>query len=245
MNISLKTCLTNTLISILANNGPEYPAKHPSEFLEVLIDACGENTLAAAMYYLALNGIFDDAMAAGIDVETLTAKIQSKGFFKKAYASELAEILMEAYSPKNLKRAEHKKGSGFQQICNMGEGEWHFCWEGQADWHSDGGTAVCHGSGGAYLQVTDQKKLKKWLQNRLQNYPYSTLPQIKDVVSEYLSEKLDADFDDYCNEDDYYQPVAEDFEFDYYLTAACKSLGIIPDGFIYDGECDDWEPDTW
>lgn len=63
------------------------------------------------------------------------------------------------------------------------------------------------------------------------------------LVQEALRRYLDDKFDDYCTEDDYYQPVVEDFEAEECVKDWCKANGfqfISCDG---EGTDDGYEPD--
>lgn len=57
-----------------------------------------------------------------------------------------------------------------------------------------------------------------------------------------LAAFLDDEFEEYCTEDDYYQPVVEDFQIDYYVAEWCKIKGF--EMVSCDGEGDDggYEP---
>ena len=41
-----------------------------------------------------------------------------------------------------------------------------------------------------------------------------------------LQSWLDNDFEEYCTEDDYYPPVVEDYELDYYVKEWCEKHGF-------------------
>jgi hypothetical protein len=57
-----------------------------------------------------------------------------------------------------------------------------------------------------------------------------------------LGKYLDGEFEEYCTCDDYYQPVVEDFEIDYYVKEWCKKNGFIVVSCEGDGYDDGYEP---
>ena len=50
--------------------------------------------------------------------------------------------------------------------------------------------------------------------------------EIHKVFEKKLRVYLDCEFEEYCTEDDYYQPVVEDFEIEYRVTEWSKENGF-------------------
>ena len=46
------------------------------------------------------------------------------------------------------------------------------------------------------------------------------------ALEKSLRDMLDAEFEDYCSEEDYYQPVVEDFEAEAYIRDWAKERGL-------------------
>ena len=82
----------------------------------------------------------------------------------------------------------------------------------------------------------------------------------KEKITEYfekqLRKTLDDEFEEYCTEEDYYQPVVEDFEIEYHVKDWCRENGFTfrscegggdddgrSDGGADDGDCYDCRAD--
>ncbi len=231
--------IIESFTALIDENGPEYPTEHPMGLVKRLVQDCGETPVVGALYFVALNGIFSDAMSEDATEETLAEIIQKKCSFKKDYAVKLAEISMQVYSKQHLAGLRGKRGSSFEKLCGLSD--WTFSWNGETEWHSRGGYVTCTGEGTASLKVRGRKKLETAVAKMLPSYEYATIDQLEEYIAKKLRERLDGAFEDYCNADDYYEPVAEDFEFEYYLTEFCKDLGLRVIATDYDGEISDYE----
>ena len=66
---------------------------------------------------------------------------------------------------------------------------------------------------------------------------------IRDFYERKIKEHLDYEFKEYCMEDDYYQPVVEDFDCEYYLEKWCKEQGFRLISCNGEGSDGGYEPD--
>ena len=98
---------------------------------------------------------------------------------------------------------------------------------------------TCTGEGTASLKVRGRKKLEAAIAKLMPSYEYASVDQLEESISKELRKQLDDQFEEYCTEDDYYEPVAVEFE--YYLTDFCKDMGIEVIDTDYDGEISDYE----
>lgn len=73
-------------------------------------------------------------------------------------------------------------------------------------------------------------------------YPFTEASEIERYFTDTLTANLDYNFEEYCTEDDYYQPVVEDFEIDYYVGEWCKLYGFELVSCEGDGEDEGYEP---
>ena len=85
------------------------------------------------------------------------------------------------------------------------------------------------------------EKLEAWLREKQPRYEYSTLEELTGCIAEALRSQMDGAFEEYCQEDDYYEPVAEDFEFERELREAAGEMGIEVLWTDYDGDISDYE----
>lgn len=242
MTSAEKSALIASLSSLITRNGPEYPSEHPGKMLQSLKKSCGETPAVALLYYLAVSGIFAEAMSDNSDPQSLTDSIQKNCFLKIMPARDLADLISSVYATGNLTSIKQKQGAAFEKLCDLEDFE--YTWHGKAEWRSGGGVAECEGSGTAGIRVSDKKTLKIMLSHYLPNYLFSDLNAIEEAIAARLSADMNNAFADFVNEDDYYQPVSEDFEFEAYLTGICKSYGLELLAASYTGSTSDWEPDS-
>ena len=175
-----------------------------------------------------------------VSLEGLTAEIQTRCAFKKAYAGELAAILKEAYSADNLDRLKAAKGTTFEDLCDSAG--WSFVWDGEAEWTCSNGSVECYGHGEAEIRVADREKLHSLLQKVLPNLDYSSQEEIQEAIAKQLSADLDREFGEFCEDDDYYEPVVEDYDFEYDMKQICPRYGLEAFDITYEGSDEGFEP---
>ena len=115
-------------------------------------------------------------------------------------------------------------------------------WEGFAVWDQGNGTIDCHYHASITLLPTDTVRENDEIQKILSKNPFATKEQIHNHFESGLKEYLDDEFEEYCTEDDYYPPVAEDFELQYYLESWCEKNGFNLVSWEGNGYDDDYEP---
>lgn len=240
MNSSTKSSAIHAITALINANGPTYPAKHPNELLDALVQELGDDPLVGALYYSCLCGIFKEAAKKNVSLESLTALIQTRCAFKKAYAGELADVLMSVYSADNLTRLKKAKNAAFEDLCGLED--WPFVWEGEAEWTCRDGFVGCNGHGEAMLRVADRKKLLTVLQKALLNFAYCSLEEIQEAIAKQLCADLDGEFEEFCEDDDYYEPVVEDYDFEYDMKQICPRYGLEAFDITYEGSDEGFEP---
>ena len=83
----------------------------------------------------------------------------------------------------------------------------------------------------------------RWLRNLASEWR-KRANAIREIYVKNLKEYLDREFEEYCTCDDYYQPVVEDFELDYYLKDWCKKNGFKVISCEGDGDDSGFETDS-
>ena len=120
--------------------------------------------------------------------------------------------------------------------------QWSYNWNGNAIW--DYGTVAmdCHyqakmtfGKGDSVVRGPEVQKLEM-------EKPGFTEEDVIIVLQDSLRDMLDQEFDDYCNEDDYYQPVVEDFEAEDYAREWAEERSIELSSFEGKGFDGGFEP---
>lgn len=235
--------LTIALSDYIDRSGLMYPSENPSAFLEYLMNRCGETPETALMYYFSCSGVFTAAAGSNATTAKVAAFIQEQCGFKRKPALDYAGMIMGVYSKPRIEALNEMKNNAFDEFCQ--EESFEFTWQGQTEWRSDGGTAECTGDGTGYFRVSDRLKLAAFFEKTFPTYAYASIAEIEDVIEDHLRNSMDQAFDEYCNEDDYYPPVVEDFEFEDALTNIGKPLGLEVVAADFSGECGDWEPKHW
>ncbi len=75
------------------------------------------------------------------------------------------------------------------------------------------------------LLLHSRENEEEW-KNKVKKNPFTKTEDIRKLYIKDLKEHLDYEFKDYCTCDDYYQPVAEDFELEAYLKDWCDDNGF-------------------
>lgn len=92
---------------------------------------------------------------------------------------------------------------------------------------------------------TNTYDVAKVLKEKLDKNPFLTDEDIYDFFDEKLQQELDLDFEQYVTAEKYYEPVAEDYGFEYFLEKVCKQYGLEVLCWEGDGDTSDCEPDTY
>lgn len=67
--------------------------------------------------------------------------------------------------------------------------------------------------------------------------------EIREAVAKQLSSDLGREFEEFYEDDDYYEPVVEDYDFEYDLKKYCRKYGLQVRNFTYEGKDGGFEPD--
>ena len=57
-----------------------------------------------------------------------------------------------------------------------------------------------------------------------------------------LCADLDGEFEEFCEDDDYYEPVVEDYDFEYDMKQICPRYGLEAFDITYEGSDEGFEP---
>ena len=153
------------------------------------------------------------------DHDELSGMIQKLCCFNKKMADRLAAVVVKLYSSKHQAEWRDKKNEGLGQFLWKSH---TFRWEGFSVWDAGNGTVDCFYDADIVLKPTKEVKSNKNLQEKLKKNPFISSDAIYKLFDEELGDYLNREFEDYCTCDDYYQPVVEDFELEYYVRGWCK-----------------------
>ena len=154
-------------------------------------------------------------------------------------SEKLSTIFLSLYSIANKEEWKNRKLEGLSQFLKM---NFSCIWDGLSIWQTEGGSVDCHYEAEMILRPIDPDCIGKKLSDLLNKNPFMTREAISDFYENDIRNWLDEEFERYCSCEDYYQPVVEDFEFDYYLAEWCRKNGFEIVSYEGDGHDDGYEP---
>ena len=115
-------------------------------------------------------------------------------------------------------------------------------WKGFAVWNDGNGTVDCHYEAKIVLSPTETVPDESEFSMLLMKNPLMKKEKISEHFEKRLRDYLDEEFEEYCTEEDYYQPVVEDFELEYHVKAWCRETGFELKSWEGGGDDDGYEP---
>ena len=220
-------------------NGLKYLGDEPYGVYEKLVKSgVADKKIAGAILYFLINGLHT-LVRRDSKLETFSKTIKSQCSFNKAMADTLASIFLSLYSQNNRKEWRSKKLQGLGQFMNEGMA----ChWDGSSVWEDGNVEMNCSYEADIELIATEDFVPDGELAKMLLKNPFMTKEEISDYYDTLLTDYLDGVFDEYCNGDDYYPPVVEDFELRYYVEDWCKKYGLDIVSCEGDGSDNGYEP---
>lgn len=230
------------LKEIIDNNGLDYLTEEPYKVYEILIEEkVADKKMAGALLYLLTTEISGNVKPVD-DISFLSKHIQKECSFNKKMSDQLAKILIALYSQDNENEWKNKDLAGLKNFCRE---KMTVKWEGFATWSVSGGRVDCYFNADIVLAPTKNLVVNVDLEKKLKKNRFMKAEAISCYYEKELRKYLDSEFEEYCTCEDYYQPVVEDFEIEYYVKEWCKKNGFKL--ISCDGEGDDsgFEPDSF
>ena len=215
--------IAGKLKELIDKNGPAYLVEEPYRVYNELIETkSADRKTAGAILCFLVSGMAGNADHSGNEIE-LSKAIQKECGFNKRVTDRLAEIILCLYSSTNRRMWKKMDGEGLQAFLDE---EFVYTWKGFAVWDEGNGTVDCSYEANIVLKPTEEAAKDKELTRLLKKNPFMEKDEIHKVFEKKLREYLDYEFEEYCTEDDYYQPVVEDFEIEYRVTEWSKKNGF-------------------
>ena len=120
--------------------------------------------------------------------------------------------------------------------------EFDFEWEGNAEWDCGSGTVDCRYTVKAKLGESTDGVRGKEVRELETDHPGFSEADVVCALRKSLQQELDSEFEYYCDDDDYYQPVVEDFEAEEYIQEWAKERGLELISFEGSGSDGGFEP---
>ena len=233
--------IAEKLKGIIDNNGPEYLSEEPYKVYKTLV---GENAvdkkIAGALLYLLTTEVLCSVKPGG-EISFLSKAIQRECSFNKKMADQLATILLALYSKDNEKEWKDKDLAGLE---NFRKEKLTVKWEGFAIWSVSGGGVDCYYNADIVLTPAKNLVVNEDLKKQLRKNRFMKTEAIGSFYGKELGKYLDCEFEEYCTCDDYYQPVVEDFDLEYYVKDWCKENGFKIISCEGEGNDSGFEPDS-
>ena len=232
----------NRLKDMIDREGQSYLTEEPYRvYLELKEDFAVDKIISGGILVFLVNGMMD-YVGPESDFQELSRKIQKECGFNKKMADRLAGIFLSLYSEENMEEWESKNLKGLSEFLSE-----EFCcsWEGEAVWERGGGGILCHYQGKTVLKPKETAAKEKKLQDMLRRNSFLTKEEIAEHFEGSLRKYLDDAFEEECTCDEYYPPVVEDFELEYFVGKWCKEKGfelLFCEGRSWD---DGYEPHSW
>ena len=201
--------IVKALKETIDQNGPNYLTDEPYQIYKRLLESgTADRKTAASLLHLLVSGLLE-TVDPSYDVELLSGSIRRECSLNKRMADRLAIILHTLYSEDNKRKWRRKEQEGLSLFLQE---EFLYNWEGFAVWDAGNGTVDCHYEARIILRPTKAVSEDKELAKQLKKNLFMPKETIHDLFAGRLQEYLDYAFEEYCTEDDYYQPVVEDFD---------------------------------
>ena len=212
--------ISEKLIAIIQENGPEYPEREPFQvYLALMKDHVTNHKIAGAVLNVFLSEIISHMERYG-NVPELSEAIQEKCGFCQEVSSTMAETLLQVYSEENMKAWECRRREGLKRLMKRA----FSCeWKGFSLWHADSVSVRCYYQAQIVLKPAKDVAENEVIKHSLHENPFVAEETIERQVAEALTDYLDEIFDDYCTCDPDYPPAVEDFDIDDYIEAWCEN----------------------
>ena len=215
--------IAGKLKELIDKNGPAYLVEEPYRVYKELTETKSADRKTAGAILCFLVSEAAGKASGDSDAAELSNAVQKECGFNKRVADRLAEIMLCLYSSHNRQKWSGKDGEGLRTFLDE---KFAYTWEGFAVWDEENGTVDCSYEANIVLKPTEGASKDKELARRLKKNPFMEKDEIHRLFEEKLREYLDYEFEEYCTEDDYYQPVVEDFEIEYRVTEWSKENGF-------------------
>lgn len=220
-------------------NGPGYLQDKPYEaFLELRNSEAADDMTACAILHALVRGAIDDVKPGG-DRISLSKAIQDKCSLQGDMADCLADIFLTLYSPSNVEQWDRMRMHGLKLFA---EKPFDCSWKDCAVWDEGNGTVDCHYRAKIVLSPSRPFTVDGELAQILEQNPLMGAEAIRNHLEKDLCDHLDRAFGEYCECDDYYQPVVEDFDAEDWTAEWCRENGFELVSCEGEGHDDGYEP---
>lgn len=226
------------LKAIVDESGPGVLTRGPYQVFERLRDAGGDLGLSAALLHALVMGVSDRARE-GLTQAELEGELRETCHLDEEMAAEVARVLSGLFSKENTDVWEERDRAGLDAFC---EHEHTLFWEGFTEWDAGASTLDCSFNLTVVVEAASKELVEDYLGDVLTKDPFMDEEKIRLNLEEDLGAMLDGEFAEWCDVDDYYPPVVEDFEYERSLETWVKDAGLRLVSVEGSGDTGDFEP---
>lgn len=210
------------LKAIVDESGPGVLAREPFEVFRRLCAKGADLEVSAALLHALAMGVSDRAWQ-GLGPAGLEDALRGECHLDEAMAATLTQILCGLFTRENANAWKARDRAGLAAFCAH---EHEISWEGNAEWDSGATTLDCHFDLKVVVEAVSADEVETYLGMWLVEDPFMDEDKIVGIMADDLGAVLDAEFEEWCDCDDYYPPVAEDFEYEDALSQWCGEAGL-------------------
>lgn len=227
------------LKELIYKNGEDYLSREPYEVYKKIIESkVVEKCVAASFIHLLLCVSLKDIV--NNEKEDISKIIQKECFFNKKISDYLSGIILSLYSKDNKNELENNELVGFKSFLSE---DFIYKWNGYSIWEYNNVICRSYFNAEIILKPTEKIKEENTIKLELKKNCFLTKEYIYNYFVKKLKLYLDNDFEEYCNCDDYYPPVAEDYyeNLEGTIESWCEKNGFEFKSCEGEGETGDYE----
>ncbi|MDO4834372.1 MAG: hypothetical protein Q4A40_04980 [Bacillota bacterium] len=216
-------CTIEKLKEIVDKKSPGHLTGEPYKvYTELVTSGAADKKTAGAILYFLVSGLVAQIREEN-SFEDISRKIQKGCSFNKKMADELTTIFLSLYSLENREEWESMELQGLEQFKSQ---EFTCEWEGFATWDAGPVSIDCNYEATIILMPIEPLVVDDDLARKLKKNPFMTADEIGSHYGKHLGEYLDSNFNWHCTCEEYYEPIVEDFEIDYYVKEWSEKNGF-------------------
>ena len=231
--------LIRKLKAIIDQEGLNYLTSDPYRvYIMLLSSGIADKKICAALLHTLLMDIPSLYLNHTCDEDNAIEVIMKECCFDRETASMFADMYQELFSEENIQEWKRKDQSGLISFLRK---ELSVSWNGTGIWERDDVYVSCEYHADIILKAILSDFRDIGLMHMLRDNPFLDEEAISEYFRKSLISYLDKEFQEYCECDDYYPPVGEDFDAEGYVEEWCNDRGFSLVSFEGEGETGDYE----
>lgn len=215
--------IVNELKTLIDREGLDYLNDYPDKACASLLNSDCADKFTALVLLSSFRMDIPAFMEKSHSDKEILEHIKSMDFYSENVCALLTKIYSSLFSDEN--RSFWKKNE-FAGVKAFLKSDFDISWNGSSVWSCNQGDVGCDYNAQITLRPEDEACIYKSLDKELRCNPFLSEDCISEIFYSSLTDYLNRKFDYYCTADDYYPPVAEDFEVDSYVEEWGKKNGF-------------------